>query len=140
MHGKIIHNNNRYFISYILFCKLQIAQDACAWVTACGQAFPNNVKLAFYAFFKQAAEGECTSKPPPLYDVVGRAKWCRPPRCTNPMSLAAPSRQLRPSASPHREHWRQLSGLSRQDAMVQYLLLAQKLVGNLQACPCRLAF
>ena len=63
-----------------------------------------------------------------------------PPRCANPMSLAAPSRQLRPSASPHREHWRQLSGLSRQDAMVQYLLLAQKLVGNLQACPCRLAF
>ena len=31
--------------------------------------------LRFYGYYKQATQGPCTSKRPPFYDVVGRAKY-----------------------------------------------------------------
>lgn len=59
-------------------------QDAAAFVQTYGQNFSSQIKLAFYAYYKQATEGPCTANPPPLYDMVGRAKWCALQRSTDP--------------------------------------------------------
>lgn len=80
-------------------------QDAAAWVTACGHAFSNDVKLAFYALYKQATVGKNTKSAPPLYDVVGRAKW---------------------------QEWQKVSGLTASQAMIKYLMVAQKLIVDAQ--------
>lgn len=66
-----------YQSQHILLLRSSIfsLQDAAAFVHACGQNFSSQIKLAFYAFYKQATEGPCTANPPPLYDMVGRAKW-----------------------------------------------------------------
>lgn len=126
------------------------SQDAAAFVHACGQSFSSQVKLAFYAFYKQATEGPCTADPPPLYDLVGRAKWwvelCRPSRATTARSgytvvPQAPSVHrrclMRPLSTPHgrgfaRNHWRELGGLPKKEAMLQYLFLAQQIIQSLQ--------
>lgn len=35
----------------------------------------NELKLRFYAFFKQATDGPNETKKPPFYDVINRYKW-----------------------------------------------------------------
>ena len=53
----------------------------CAWNSACcvtdlGSFQPSyEMMLTFYAFYKQATNGPCTSSRPRMWDVVGRAKW-----------------------------------------------------------------
>jgi acyl-CoA-binding protein len=44
--------------------------------TAEGDFSPSNeMKLEFYALFKQATEGDVTGKKPGMFDMVGRAKY-----------------------------------------------------------------
>lgn len=35
----------------------------------------NEMMLKFYAFYKQATEGQCTAPKPNFWDVVKKAKW-----------------------------------------------------------------
>ena len=35
----------------------------------------NEMRLRFYAFFKQATEGPNTTKKPAFYDIINRYKW-----------------------------------------------------------------
>jgi len=54
----------------------------------------NNLKLAFYALFKQATEGDVSGKKPGLTDFVGRAKYSA---------------------------WEKLKGMSAEQAMTAYI-------------------
>ena len=35
----------------------------------------DGIKLQFYAFFKQATIGKCSTEKPSYFDFVGKAKW-----------------------------------------------------------------
>lgn len=54
----------------------------------------NDLKLAFYALYKQATEGDVTGKRPGMMDFVGRAKF---------------------------DAWEKVRGMSREDAMQGYI-------------------
>ena len=54
----------------------------------------NELKLEFYALFKQATQGDVSGKKPGMLDIVGRAKYGA---------------------------WEQLQGMSKEDAMTQYV-------------------
>ncbi|QSP95376.1 acyl-CoA-binding protein [Marinobacter salinisoli] len=54
----------------------------------------NEMKLEFYALYKQATEGDVSGKRPGMMDFVGRAKY---------------------------DAWEKLKGLSKEDAMQQYI-------------------
>ncbi|MBZ2169357.1 MULTISPECIES: acyl-CoA-binding protein [Marinobacter] len=63
--------------------------------TAEGDFQPSNeMKLEFYALYKQATEGDVSGKRPGMMDFVGRAKY---------------------------DAWEKLKGLSNEDAMQQYI-------------------
>ncbi|MBU2953104.1 acyl-CoA-binding protein [Marinobacter sp. F3R08] len=63
--------------------------------TAEGDFKPSNeVKLEFYALYKQATEGDVSGKRPGMMDFVGRAKF---------------------------DAWEKLKGLSSDEAMQQYI-------------------
>ncbi|WP_111498555.1 MULTISPECIES: acyl-CoA-binding protein [Marinobacter] len=60
-----------------------------------GNANPSNeLKLEFYALYKQATQGDVSGKKPGMLDVVGRAKY---------------------------NAWAELKGLSQEDAMQKYI-------------------
>ena len=52
-------------------------EDAVSFVqSATGNFKPSNeTKLEFYAFYKQATEGDATGSRPSFTDMVARAKW-----------------------------------------------------------------
>ncbi|WP_374964956.1 acyl-CoA-binding protein [Spongiibacter tropicus] len=54
----------------------------------------NEMKLEFYALYKQATEGDVAGKRPGMMDFVGRAKF---------------------------DAWEKLKGMSKDDAMQQYI-------------------
>lgn len=54
----------------------------------------NEMMLKFYAFYKQATEGQCTAPKPNFWDVVKKAKW---------------------------EAWSKLGSMSREEAMCSYV-------------------
>lgn len=54
----------------------------------------NEMMLKFYAFYKQATEGQCTAPKPNFWDVVKKAKW---------------------------EAWHKLGGMSKEEAMCCYV-------------------
>lgn len=54
----------------------------------------NDLKLEFYALFKQATQGDVSGKKPGMLDVVGRAKYAA---------------------------WEKLKGMSAEDAMQRYV-------------------
>ncbi|WP_323750519.1 acyl-CoA-binding protein [Marinobacter sp.] len=54
----------------------------------------NELKLEFYALYKQATEGDATGKRPGMMDFVGRAKY---------------------------DAWEKLKGTSSEEAMQQYI-------------------
>ena len=63
--------------------------------TAEGYFKPSNeMKLEFYALYKQATEGDVSGKRPGMMDFVGRAKY---------------------------DAWEKLKGMSSDDAMQQYI-------------------
>jgi len=63
--------------------------------TAEGDFKPSNeMKLEFYALYKQATEGDVSGKRPGMMDFVGRAKF---------------------------DAWEKLKGMSRDDAMQKYI-------------------
>lgn len=63
--------------------------------TAEGDFKPSNeMKLEFYALYKQATEGDVCGKRPGMMDFVGRAKF---------------------------DAWEKLKGMSKDDAMQQYI-------------------
>ena len=63
--------------------------------TAEGDFKPSNeLKLEFYALYKQATEGDVSGKRPGMMDFVGRAKY---------------------------DAWEKLKGMSSDDAMHQYI-------------------
>lgn len=63
--------------------------------TAEGDFKPSNeVKLEFYALYKQATEGDVSGKRPGMMDFVGRAKF---------------------------DAWEKLKGMSSDDAMQKYI-------------------
>ena len=63
--------------------------------TAEGDFKPSNeMKLEFYALYKQATEGDVSGKRPGMMDCVGRAKY---------------------------DAWDKLKGMSKDDAMQQYV-------------------
>jgi len=63
--------------------------------TAEGDFKPSNeMKLEFYALYKQATEGDVSGKRPGMMDFVGRAKY---------------------------DAWDKLKGMSKEDAMQQYV-------------------
>ncbi|ORX45334.1 ACBP-domain-containing protein [Hesseltinella vesiculosa] len=49
--------------------------NASAFLNSHNIQFPNEDKLKFYAFYKQATVGDCTSSKPGLLEFVARAKW-----------------------------------------------------------------
>ena len=62
---------------------------------------PDNLTLLkIYALYKQAGSGDATGEQPAMSDFVARAKW---------------------------DAWRQLAGLSKDDAMQQYVNLVNDL-------------
>lgn len=71
-------------------------EDAVRYVqTAEGDFEPSNEsKLAFYALYKQATQGDVSGKKPGMLDVVGRAKYSA---------------------------WEELKGLSGDEAMQKYI-------------------
>lgn len=63
--------------------------------TAEGDFKPSNeMKLEFYALYKQATEGDVSGKRPGMMDFVGRAKF---------------------------DAWEKLKGMSSEDAMARYI-------------------
>ena len=63
--------------------------------TAEGDFKPSNeLKLEFYALYKQATEGDVSGKRPGMMDFVGRAKY---------------------------DAWEKVKGLSKDDAMQRYI-------------------
>lgn len=63
--------------------------------TAEGDFKPSNeLKLEFYALYKQATEGDVSGKKPGMLDVVGRAKY---------------------------NAWEEKKGMSSEDAMQEYI-------------------
>lgn len=69
--------------------------------TAEGDFKPSNdVKLQFYALYKQASEGDVKGKKPGMLDQVGRAKYSA---------------------------WEKLKGTSSEDAMQQYVDLLESM-------------
>ncbi|TDT43966.1 acyl-CoA-binding protein [Halospina denitrificans] len=69
--------------------------------TAEGDFKPSNdVKLQFYALYKQATEGDVKGKKPGMLDQVGRAKYSA---------------------------WEKLKGTSSEDAMQQYVDLLESM-------------
>ncbi|XP_017485250.1 PREDICTED: acyl-CoA-binding domain-containing protein 5-like [Rhagoletis zephyria] len=64
----------------------------------------DELKLTFYAFFKQATEGPNTTKKPPFYDIVNRYKW---------------------------DAWKKVGEISRQEAMVLYVEELKKVIETL---------
>lgn len=72
--------------------------------TAEGDFKPSNdVKLQFYALYKQATEGDVKGKKPGMLDQVGRAKYSA---------------------------WEKLKGTSSEDAMQQYVDLLESMKKN----------
>lgn len=68
-----------------------------------GDAKPSNeLKLEFYALYKQATEGDVSGKRPGMMDFVGRAKY---------------------------DAWEQVKGLSSDDAMQRYIDRLETLKG-----------
>lgn len=57
-------------------------------------------KLKLYSYFKQAKDGVCSIPRPPFYDITGKAKW---------------------------DAWKALGNISREEAMMHYVLLVNKL-------------
>ncbi len=73
--------------------------------TAEGDFRPSNeMKLRFYALYKQATEGDVHGKKPGAFDFVGKAKW---------------------------EAWSALRGTSAEEAMRQYVAEVEKLRAEL---------
>lgn len=64
----------------------------------------DELKLTFYAFFKQATEGPNTTKRPPFYDIVNRYKW---------------------------DAWKKVGEISKQEAMVLYVEELKKVIETL---------
>ena len=63
--------------------------------TAEGNFKPSNdLKLSFYAFFKQATEGDVHGKKPGMLDMVGKAKY---------------------------QAWEKIKGMSKEEAMQSYI-------------------
>lgn len=62
----------------------------------------NDIKLKLYALYKQAKDGDVHGEKPGFFDFVGTAKY---------------------------EAWSQLKGLSREEAMQQYIAAVKKLTG-----------
>ena len=60
----------------------------------------NSTLLQIYALYKQATEGDVTGEKPGFSDLVGRAKW---------------------------DAWNKLAGLSKEEAMRQYVDLITSL-------------
>ncbi len=60
----------------------------------------NNTLLQIYALYKQASSGDVDGKRPGFTDMVGRAKW---------------------------DAWNAIKGLSKNDAMTQYVSLIEDL-------------
>ncbi len=60
----------------------------------------NAALLQLYALYKQATEGDVTTEKPGFSDLVGRAKW---------------------------DAWNKVQGLSREEAMQQYIDLVTSL-------------
>ena len=60
----------------------------------------NTVLLQLYGLYKQGSEGDVTTEKPGFSDLVGRAKW---------------------------EAWNKLQGVSREEAMQQYIDLITSL-------------
>ncbi|MDX5299641.1 MAG: acyl-CoA-binding protein [Gammaproteobacteria bacterium] len=68
--------------------------------TAEGNFKPSNeLKLQFYALFKQATEGDVSGKKPGMLDIVGRAKYSA---------------------------WEEVKGLGKDDAMRRYIDLLEE--------------
>lgn len=61
----------------------------------------NDTLLKLYALYKQATEGDLKRKPPGFFDFVGTAKH---------------------------EAWQQLQGVDREQAMLRYVALVQRLL------------
>ncbi|HNP88275.1 MAG TPA: acyl-CoA-binding protein [Kouleothrix sp.] len=60
----------------------------------------NNTLLQIYALYKQATTGDATGKRPGMFDMVGQAKY---------------------------DAWAKLKGTTREQAMNQYIALAERL-------------
>ncbi|XP_028394742.1 acyl-CoA-binding domain-containing protein 6-like isoform X2 [Dendronephthya gigantea] len=67
----------------------------------------NEEKLTFYGLFKQATEGPCTKRKPPIWDMKGCAKW---------------------------EAWKGLAQMSEEDAMKNYINELTRINGNWEQC------
>ncbi|CAB4005843.1 acyl- -binding domain-containing 6-like [Paramuricea clavata] len=67
----------------------------------------NEEKLKFYGLFKQATEGPCTKRKPPIWDMKGCAKW---------------------------EAWKGLGQMSTEDAMKNYINELTRINGNWEQC------
>lgn len=62
----------------------------------------DELKLKFYAYYKQATEGPNTQPKPAFYDVVGRYKW---------------------------DAWKKLGEMPREEAMINYVEELKKVIG-----------
>ena len=69
-------------------------------VTALGSRPDSDTLLKLYALYKQATKGDATGERPGGFDFVGRAKF---------------------------DAWDALKGISKQDAMREYVVLVKKL-------------
>eukprot|EP01102_Stenamoeba_stenopodia_P017490 TRINITY_DN6276_c0_g1_i1.p2 TRINITY_DN6276_c0_g1~~TRINITY_DN6276_c0_g1_i1.p2 ORF type:complete len:110 (+),score=31.66 TRINITY_DN6276_c0_g1_i1:112-441(+) len=82
-------------------------QQAVAYVTKGPpmQLSDNSQRLAFYAYFKQATEGQCKGKRPGLLDLLGRHKW---------------------------DAWNKLGKMDKETAMKNYIAHLEKFVKDWQ--------
>lgn len=71
--------------------------DAAVQRVRTGEPIPdiaNSTRLLYYALYKQATVGDCTTARPGMFDWKGRAKW---------------------------DAWKELEGTSKHDAMRRYI-------------------
>jgi acyl-CoA-binding protein len=68
----------------------------------------DDLKLRFYAFYKQATEGPNHTAKPAFYDIVGKYKW---------------------------QAWSELGNMSRDEAMRSYVNELKKVQPEMIACP-----
>lgn len=64
---------------------------------------PNNIKLDFYKFYKQAIIGDCNTEKPNFFRFEDKAKW---------------------------EAWKSISGMSKEEAKTNYIDLYESIVNN----------
>lgn len=64
-------------------------------------SIPDDLKLDFYKFYKQATLGDCTVPEPSLFSFADNAKW---------------------------KAWNSLKGMSKEDAMIAYIRYAKQYV------------